>query len=111
MRWFGPVAPTVVQAGGLQDTDAVVLGRDEMLPALDGTVVYTGDDLDTWEEGARAMLPGWMVDDLRAMFSHFVERGLAASDEDLELCRGILGREPRRFDDFVAETVAMWGLA
>ncbi len=78
--------------------------------ALDGTVVYTGDDLDMWTEGARAMLPDWMVDDFRTMFAHFLEHGLVATDEDLERCRRILGHEPRSFDDFVAEAVAMWGL-
>ncbi len=79
--------------------------------ALGGTVVYTGDDLDMWEEGARAMLPDWMVDDFRTMFAHFLEHGLVATDEDLELCRRILGHEPRSFVDFVAETVEMWTAA
>ncbi len=79
--------------------------------ALGGTVVYVGDDLDMWEEGAREVLPEWMVEDARTMFAHFLEHGLTATEEDLDLCRRILGHEPRRFSDFVAETVAMWGRA
>jgi uncharacterized protein YbjT (DUF2867 family) len=76
--------------------------------ALDGTVVYTGDDLDMWEDGVRDMLPGWMVDDLRSMFAHFLEHGFTASEEDYATMSHVLGHAPRLFDDFVAETVAAW---
>jgi uncharacterized protein YbjT (DUF2867 family) len=69
---------------------------------------YAGDDLDAWEEAARAMMPEWMVEDVRIMFAHFLERGLKATDEDLAFQDRVLGHAPRRFDDFVAETVAMW---
>ncbi|MDX1396811.1 MAG: NmrA family NAD(P)-binding protein [Gemmatimonadota bacterium] len=76
--------------------------------ALDGTVVYTGDDLDMWEEGVRDVLPGWMVDDLRSMFAHFLDHGLIATEEDYATMSHILGHAPRLYADFVAETVAAW---
>jgi len=76
--------------------------------ALDGTIVYVGDDLDMWEEGASAMMPAWLVADLRIMWAHFLERGLLATPEDLALQARVLGREPRRFEDFVRETIAAW---
>ena len=76
--------------------------------ALDGTVVYIGDDLDMWEDGVRDALPGWLVDDLRAMFEHFLDHGLVASEEDYASMSHILGHAPRLFADFVAETVAEW---
>lgn len=69
---------------------------------------YVGDDLDAWEEASRAMLPEWMVEDLRIMFAHFLEHGLRATEEDLALQARALGHAPRRFDDFVVETVEMW---
>jgi uncharacterized protein YbjT (DUF2867 family) len=69
---------------------------------------YVGDDLDAWEEAARGMMPEWMVEDVRIMFEHFLARGLTATDEDLALQDRVLGHPPRRFEDFVAETVAMW---
>ena len=43
-------------------------------------ITYVGDDLDSWEAGARSMLPDWMVSDLRVMSEHFLERGLKASE-------------------------------
>jgi len=76
--------------------------------ALGGTVVYTGDDLDTWEEGVRDAMPGWMIDDLRTMCRHFLDHGLVASEEDYASMSHVLGHAPRLFADFVAETVAAW---
>lgn len=78
--------------------------------ALDGTVVYVGDDLDMWEEGVRGALPGWLIDDLRTMYRHFLDHGLVASEQDYATMSHILGHAPRLFPDFVAETVADWGL-
>lgn len=71
-------------------------------------VAYVGDDLDAWEEGAKSMMPDWMVDDLRIMFAYFLEHGLSASEEDLATMSHVLGHAPRTFDDFVAETVTAW---
>lgn len=76
---------------------------------LDGTIVYVGDDLDMWEDGVRDLMPGWLVRDLRVMWAHFLEHGLLATPEELALQRRLLGREPRSFEDFVDETLAVWG--
>lgn len=76
--------------------------------ALGGTLVYVGDDLDMWEEGAARTLPEWLVRDLRIMGEHLLEHGLRATAEDLALQKRLLKREPRRFEDFVDETVAGW---
>jgi uncharacterized protein YbjT (DUF2867 family) len=76
--------------------------------ALDGTVVYTGDDLDMWEDGVRDVLPGWMVDDLRSMSEHVMSHGMIASEEDYASMSHVLGHAPRLFSDFVAETVSAW---
>ena len=50
-------------------------------------------------------LPDWLVHDLRAMFAHIQRHGQRATDADHEAVRRVLGREPRRFDDFAAELV------
>lgn len=76
--------------------------------ALDGTIVYVGDDLDMWEEGVTGTMPEWLVRDLRIMWAHFLEHGLLASPEELALQTRLLGREPRGFEDFVDETIAAW---
>lgn len=71
-------------------------------------VRYAGDDLDAWAAQASQMLPPWLVSDLRIMYGAFQRMGLRASDEDLARQEKVLGRPPRAFDDFVAETAATW---
>jgi uncharacterized protein YbjT (DUF2867 family) len=76
--------------------------------ALDREIAFGGNDLDAWEEQARQWLPHWMAWDFRVMYAMFQREGLVASESELAGCREILGRDPRPFDDFVAETVAKW---
>lgn len=71
-------------------------------------VEYAGDDLEPWATGAREVMPDWLVGDLVVMLRHFQEYGLVATSEDMAIVYDVLGREPRRFDDFVAETAAAW---
>lgn len=77
--------------------------------ALGREVRYGGDDLDAWAAQMRQLgLPEWLIYDLTLMWKHFQDEGLAASDEQLEATREILGREPRSYRDFVRETAASW---
>lgn len=76
--------------------------------ALGKEVVYGGDDLDAWEEQAKAMLPGWMAFDFRLMYEFFQREGLAATAEELIELSEMLGHAPRSFDDFASETAAAW---
>ena len=69
---------------------------------LGHAVRYGGDDLDAWTDSVAEHMPGWLVADLRAMYDHFLRHGLRATDADREATRRVLGREPRRFDDFAA---------
>ncbi|HMO79296.1 MAG TPA: NmrA family NAD(P)-binding protein [Pyrinomonadaceae bacterium] len=92
----GPEALTGQRTAEIWST---ALGRD---------IVYGGDDMDAWEEQARAMLPPWMAFDFRLMYEHFQKSGLLATEEDLERLATVLGHEPRRFEDFAAETAANW---
>lgn len=77
--------------------------------ALDREVVYGGNDLEAWEKQARQAMPAWMTYDFRIMYETFQEEGLAATDEQREETREVLGHEPRSFGDFVEETAAAWG--
>jgi uncharacterized protein YbjT (DUF2867 family) len=79
-------------------TTAAAWGRH-----LGKDVKYAGNDLDQWAEQARKMLPGWLVDDFRIMYEFFQKEGLKATPEDLAICTRVLGRPPRRFDDYAAE--------
>ena len=69
---------------------------------------YGGDDLDEWTKQAQHMMPEWMVRNLRIMYEYFQRHGLLATQQDFSEQYKILGHEPRRFDDFVAETVPLW---
>jgi len=76
--------------------------------ALGRPVTYAGDDLDAWEAQAGRMLPEWLTKDLRMMYSRFIQQGLLAREREFENQRRILHHEPRKFEDFVAETVRSW---
>ena len=71
-------------------------------------VRYGGNDLEAWAKQAQHMMPEWMVRDLRIMYDYFQKHGLIATPEDFAEQFKLLGREPRRFDDFVAEIVPIW---
>lgn len=76
--------------------------------ALGSGVIYGGDDVDRWAQAASAMMPDWLVADLKIMFVDFQERGLLASDDDFARQRRILGRDPIQFERFTTEVAGMW---
>ena len=96
---YALVGPDVLTGGDCAEAWAEALDRD---------VRYAGDDLDAWAARAREQLPGWMVYDFRLMYRTFQEQGLAATEDQLDETREILGRAPRSFGDFVEETAAAW---
>jgi uncharacterized protein YbjT (DUF2867 family) len=69
---------------------------------------YAGDDLESWSQQASKMLPVWMVDDFKIMYDFFQRKGLKATQSDLASTRKILGRQPRSFEQFAAETAKQW---
>jgi uncharacterized protein YbjT (DUF2867 family) len=69
---------------------------------------YGGNDLEAWAKQAQHMMPEWMVRDLRIMYDYFQRHGLLATSQDFAEQYRVLGREPRQFDDFVAEIVPIW---
>ncbi|MEO6259354.1 MAG: SDR family oxidoreductase [Thermoanaerobaculia bacterium] len=76
--------------------------------ALGKEIHYGGNDLDAWEKQAKQGLPGWMVDDFRIMYDFFQRQGLVATIDDLTQTRKILGREPRKFEDYARENARAW---
>jgi uncharacterized protein YbjT (DUF2867 family) len=76
--------------------------------ALGSGVIYGGDDLDSWAQAVSAMMPAWLVADLRIMFEDFQASGLLASDDDFARQRRLLGRDPIPFERFAAEMASMW---
>lgn len=73
---------------------------------LGKSITYIGDDLDGWAEQQLQFLPERIVDDLRAMYNHFIENGYIATEADIKYTRIILGKEPRSYQEFVKELTA-----
>src|ERR1700680_5121690 len=69
---------------------------------------YAGDDMDAFEEQMRKRGPSWSAFDIRMMFQGYLERGFVAEAGDVEKLTKLLGHAPRRYEDFAAETVALW---
>lgn len=89
----------------------VFVGRDiaRMYTKHLGTEVnYAGNDLDAWAQAASQAMPVWMVHDLKIMYDFFQRSGIKASAQDHMIFQQVMGREPRAYDAFVAETVEFW---
>ncbi|MGJ7921710.1 SDR family oxidoreductase [Neobacillus sp. LXY-4] len=72
------------------------------------TVRYIGDDLDSWYQQAIKTMPEWLARDYCVMYECFQRFGCLGTEQDFILQKTLLQREPRSFDDFVADTVARW---
>ena len=67
-----------------------------------------GHDMDAFEEQMRKRAPSWSAFDIRMMFQGYLERGFVAEAGDVEKLTKLLGHAPRRYEDFAAETAALW---
>jgi len=76
--------------------------------SLGREIKYAGDDLESWAKQSQHMMAQWMVSDFKVMYQFFQTHGLKASAEELQKQVAIIGHEPRRFSDFVAELVKEW---
>ena len=73
-----------------------------------GRPVHYEADIGAWQAVVRPYLATWVVDDLGAMFEELVKHGMLGSAEELDVLTRLLGRPPRRHEDYVAECVAQW---
>jgi uncharacterized protein YbjT (DUF2867 family) len=69
---------------------------------------YAGHDMDAFEEQMRKSAPSWSAFDIRMMFQGYLERGFVAEMGDIEKLTKLLGHAPRHYEDFAAETAALW---
>lgn len=121
---FGPVGVQRVDAGDVADAGVAALMEDGMegrtIP-VNGPDVLTDEDcartwsealgrpvrpvggVDAWREMMAPRLPGWLLDDLAGMYKLFAADGNAATEDEVARQRAVLGREPRRYRDFVEE--------
>src|SRR6202171_1097837 len=75
---------------------------------LDKEIRYAGHDMDAFEERMRKSAPSWSAFDIRMMFQGYLERGFVAETGDVEKLTKLLGHALRRYEDFAAETAALW---
>lgn len=117
IRDIAEAAANAFTRGGFENRTCAIVGPKALTgedcarayaEALGREVAYGGNDLDAWEGQARQTMPAWMAYDFRLMYAVFQEEGLVATEEQLEETREIVGREPRRFEDFVREAVEGW---
>jgi uncharacterized protein YbjT (DUF2867 family) len=73
-------------------------------------VRYAGNDLDAFEKNLKVHAPAWKAYDLRAMMQRYQDDGAVATEEDIARLTKLLGRAPRQYRDFAAETAKNWKL-
>ncbi|MGB2627665.1 MAG: NmrA family NAD(P)-binding protein [Candidatus Acidiferrum sp.] len=127
---LGDVGISVVDIRDIAEATAVVLtseGNDGLTYNLNGPeplsgptaasiwskllgkeIRYTGHDMNAFEEQMRKSAPSWSAFDIRMMFQGYLERGFVAEKGDIEKLTKLLGHAPRSYDDFAAETAAVW---
>jgi uncharacterized protein YbjT (DUF2867 family) len=91
--------PDVLTAEDIAGTYTRHLGRE---------IRYSGNDLDTWGQKVKNIIPEFMIPEMRIMYEFFQEKGMLASKESLEKMQKLLGHKPRTFDNFVGEIIVEW---
>ena len=93
------VGPTLISGPGNAATWSKLLSKE---------IQYSGHNFDEWEQQMRARVPGWSAFDLRTMFQGYFDRGFASTETEIARVTKLLGHAPRSYEDFAAETAALW---
>lgn len=75
---------------------------------LNREVRYMGDDLDVWSKQVSSMFPDWMIHGFSVMYQYFQQHGFPCDINQPAPMREVLLHEPRKFEDFVTETIEVW---
>ncbi len=79
---------------------------EQLLSKLTGTIVTCPQNsMDAWDRFITPYIPGWLKDDWTQMYLHFIANGLVASPMDLIQQEKILGRSPRKYEEFLKENL------
>ena len=93
------VGPSMITGPGNAAIWGKLLGKE---------IKYTGHNFDQWEEQMRARAAGWTAYDLRMMFQGYFDRGFESTETEVARITKLLGHAPRSYEDFAAETAAIW---
>lgn len=66
-------------------------------------ISYPENSLQIWETNFKNHIPDWQLEDWKMMYEFFLQDGLLARGDDFERLDQILGKSPRRFEDYVKE--------
>jgi uncharacterized protein YbjT (DUF2867 family) len=116
---IGDKGVSMVDARDIAEIAAACLLKRESatVPLPRETIELVGPDALTGEAVAKiwsfekqvaAFAPAWMARDVRLMYARFHEHGMAAKPEAVARMTELLGRAPRTYRDFAAETVKAW---
>jgi len=103
-RASGPLPREVIELAG-PDAFTGESAANVWADALGRDVAYVGDDLDQAEAAIAERAPAWAAYDLRLMLARFHRDGMRAKAAARGTLRTLLGREPRRYADFVREVI------
>ncbi len=78
---------------------------------LDRAIKYGGADASAFFAEIQKQGPSWFAFDLRMMVQGYLERGFSAEPGDVEALTRLLGRPPRRYEDFAREAAMAWQVA
>ena len=93
------VAPATISGPGNAALWSKHLGKE---------IKYTGHNFDQWEQMMRARMPSWSAFDLRMMFQGYFDRGFASTETEVSRLAKLLNHGPRSYEEFVAQTAALW---
>ncbi|WP_370650752.1 hypothetical protein [Caballeronia sp. SL2Y3] len=66
------------------------------------------NDIDALEARLKGAAPAWLAFDMRLMMQRYLEDGAVATPQQIERTTSLLGRAPRSYRDFAAETASEW---
>jgi uncharacterized protein YbjT (DUF2867 family) len=92
-------SPTLISGPGNAAVWSKLLGKE---------IKYAGHNFDQWEQQMRDKMPSWSAFDLRMMLQGYFDRGFASTETEVARVTKLLGHAPRSYEDFAAETAALW---
>lgn len=99
LRVIDVVGPEALTGAGIAAIWSDLLGKP---------VRYAGDNVAPSEKQLAQHAPSWLAMDMRLMLERFQQDGMRASASDIEEMTSLLGRPPRSYADFAAETLEQW---
>ena len=98
-KTYNVVGPDVLSGPKVASIWSAVLGKP---------IHYPGEHMDAFEEQMRTQAPSWAAFDFRVMLQGFLERGFAATADDVAASTKLLGHAPRSYADFAKEAAQGW---